>query len=167
MARNNVIEADGDAGITISAQENDGAFNWQVQNVYIDHNTVTEPSVWGGILSINDGEAQGIHVTNNLFVDPNYQTGAGAGFIKVDENDMNSFSEIKDNVWSLPSVVGWAQGGVFFVSSDVSSQSGWLTPAEWEATGIPTGDVYENVTLGSTFSTTIDGFTAGSSLPNS
>jgi hypothetical protein len=167
MARNNVIEADGDAGITVSAQEIAGAFNWQVQNVYIEHNTVTEPSVWGGLLSINDGEAQGIHVDNNLFVDPSYATGAGAGFIKVDEDDMNSFAEIKDNVWSIPSSVAkWAQGGYFFVASDVSSQAGWLTPAEWEATGIPTGDVYENVTLGSTFSTTIDGFSAGSTLPN-
>ena len=166
MARNNVIEADGDAGITISAQEISGAFDWQVQDVYIEHNTVTEPSVWGGLLSINDGEAQGIHVDNNLFVDPAYATGAGAGFIKVDENDMNSFAEISDNVWSVPSSVAkFAQGGYFFVSSDVSSQAGWLTPAEWEATGIPTGDVYENVTLGSTFSTSIDGFTAGSDLP--
>jgi len=168
MARNNVIEADGDAGFTISAQENDGAFNWQVQDVYIEHNTVTEPSVWGGLLSINDGEAQGITVDYNLFVDPNYQTGAGAGFIKVDENDMNSFAEIKDNVWCIPAeVTAWSQGGYFFISSDPSSQSGWLTPAEWEATGIPTGDVYENVTLGSTFSTTINGYTAGSTLPNS
>ncbi len=81
---------------------------------------------------------------------------------------MNSFAEIKDNVWCIPAeVTSWSQGGYFFISSDPSSQSGWLTPAEWEATGIPTGDVYENVTLGSTFSTTIDGFTAGSTLPNS
>jgi hypothetical protein len=137
-----------------------------VQNVYIEHNTVTEPSVWGGLLSINDGEAQGIHIDNNLFVDPNYVTGAGAGFIKTDENDMNSFAEIKDNVWSIPaSVNSWAQGGYFFESSDTGSQAGWLTPAEWEATGIPTGDVYENVNLGATYSVNVDGFTAGSYLP--
>jgi hypothetical protein len=167
MARNNLIQADGDAGITISAQEITGAFNWQVQNVYIQNNTVTEPSVWGGLLTISNGEAQDVHVDKNLFVDPSYATGAGAGFIKVDENDMNSFAEISDNVWSIPSSVAkFAQGGYFFVSSDVSAQDGWLTPAEWEATGIPTGDVYENVTLGSTFSTNVDGFTAGSDLPN-
>ncbi|MGD0542557.1 MAG: PKD domain-containing protein, partial [Tepidisphaeraceae bacterium] len=166
MARNNVIEGNGNAGFTIDAQEVDGAFNWQVQNVYIEHNTVTEPSVWGGLLSINDGEAQGIHIDNNLFVDPNYVTGAGAGFIKTDENDMNSFAEIKDNVWSIPaSVNSWAQGGYFFESSDTGSQAGWLTPAEWEATGIPTGDVYENVNLGATYSVNVDGFTAGSYLP--
>ena len=48
-----------------------------------------------------------------------------------------------------------------------SSQTAWLTPAEWEATGIPTGDVYENVVLGSTYSVNVDGFAAGSNLPTS
>jgi hypothetical protein len=168
MARNNVIEGSGNAGFTISAQEIMGNFNWQVQDVYIQNNTVTEPGVWGGLLSINNGEAQGIHIDNNLFVDPSFVTGAGAGFIKTDENDMNSFAEIKDNVWSIPaSVASFAQGGYFFESSDVGSQAGWLTPAEWEATGIPKGDVYENVNLGATYSVNVDGFTAGSDLPTS
>jgi hypothetical protein len=168
MARNNVIHGDDDAGFTISAQENMGAFNWQVQDVYIQNNTVTEPGIWGGLLSINNGEAQGIHIDNNLFVDPLYATGAGAGFIKTDEDDMNSFAEIKDNVWSIPaSVSSFAQGGYFFESSNVGSQAGWLTPAEWEATGIPKGDVYENVKLGATYSVNVDGFTAGSDLPTS
>jgi len=166
MARNNVIKGDGKVGFTVNAQESGGSFDWQVQDVYIEHNTVTEPGMWGGLLSINNGEAEGIHVDNNLFVDPNYETGFGEGFIKTDNNDMNSFAEIKDNVWSIPSAVA-SGSGYFWESSNPGSPSGWLTPAEWEATGIPTGDVYENITLGSTFSTTIDGFTAGSSLPNS
>jgi len=166
MARNNVIEGSGNAGFTINAQEVGGSFDWQVQDVYIENNTVTEPGMWGGFLTINNGEAQGIHVDNNLFVDPSFETGFGEGFIKTDNNDMNSFAEIKDNVWSIPAVVGsFAQGGYFFESSDSSSQSGWLTPAEWEATGIPTGDVYENVNLGATYSVKVDGFTAGSDLP--
>lgn len=168
MAINNVIHGSGDAGFTISAQEINGKFDWQVQDVYIEHNTVTEPGVWGGLLSVNNGEASGIHIDNNLFVDPSFVTGAGAGFIKTDENDMNSFAEISDNVWSVPaSVASFSQGGYFFESSDVGSQAGWLTPAEWEATGIPKGDVYENVKLGATYSVNADGFNAGSDLPTS
>jgi hypothetical protein len=40
-----------------------------------------------------------------------------------------------------------------------------LTPAEWEATGLPKGDVYQNVQLGATYSVNVNGFTAGSDLP--
>ncbi|MGA2443332.1 MAG: PKD domain-containing protein [Tepidisphaeraceae bacterium] len=165
---NNVIHGTGSAGITINAQEIGGGFNWTVTNVWIEHNTVTEPGQWGGFLYINNGEAANVHVDYNLFVDPNYQVGSGQAFISVDENDMNSFAEIKDNVWSVPAYIpSWNNGGVFFVGSDPSSQTAWLTPAEWEATGIPTGDVYENVVLGSNYSVYADGFTAGSNLPTS
>jgi hypothetical protein len=168
MVENNVIHGTGSAGITINAQEIEGAFNWTVANVWIEHNTVTEPGQWGGFLYINNGEAANVNVEYNLFVDPNYQVGNGQAFISVDENDMNSFGQIMDNVWSVPaSISSFNNGGVFFVGTDPSSQTAWLTPAEWEATGIPTGDVYENVTLGDTYSVNVDGFTAGSNLPTS
>ncbi|MGD0766656.1 MAG: PKD domain-containing protein [Tepidisphaeraceae bacterium] len=168
MVENNVIHGNNGAGITIDAQEIGGGFNWTTNNVWIEHNTVTEPGQYGGFLYVNDGEAADVYVDYNLFVDPNYQVGSGQAFISVDENDMNSFAQIKDNVWSVPaSIPSWNNGGVFFVGSDPSSQTAWLTPAEWEATGIPTGDVYENVVLGSTYSVNADGFTAGSNLPTS
>jgi hypothetical protein len=168
MVENNVIHGNGSAGITIDAQEIGGGFNWTANNIWIEHNTVTEPGQYGGFLYINDGQAANVYVDYNLFVDPNYQVGSGQAFISVDENDMNSFAQIMDNVWSVPaSIPAWNNGGVFFVGSDPSSQTAWLTPAEWEATGIPTGDVYENVTLGSTYSVNADGFTAGSNLPTS
>jgi hypothetical protein len=146
--KNNVVTSDGSTGFTIGAQEIGSGFSWQVQNIWIEDNTVVDTSSeWGGFLSINDGEA-------------------GAAIIKDDNDDMNSFAEIKDNVWSLPpSVASFAQGGYFFISANQSSQAGWLTPAEWEATGIPSGDVYENVNLGATYSVSAGGFTAGSDLP--
>jgi PKD domain len=167
MDKNNVVEGNGNSSaFVINSQEVGGGFNWQVQDVYIEHNTVTEPGMWGGLLSISSGDAKDVYVDNNLFVDPNYETGYGEAFIKVNTNDMNSFAEIKDNVWSVPSSVSnWAQGGYFWLGSDPSLQANWLTPAEWEGTGIPTGDVYQNITLGSTFSVTTNGFTAGSTLP--
>jgi hypothetical protein len=166
MYRNNVIQADGNTGFTINGQEVSDTFNWQVQNVWIENNTVTDSGMWGGFLTINNGEAQNVNVLNNLFVDPTFQTGFGEGFIVDNNGDMNSFSQIANNVWSVPlAVSSFAQGGYFFVGSSPSNPSGWLTPAQWEATGNPTGDVYENVNLGATYSVEVDGFTAGSSLP--
>jgi len=166
MYRNNVIQADGNTGFTINGQETSGGFNWQVQNVWIQNNTVTESGQWGGFLTISNGEATGVHVVNNLFVDPTFETGYGEAFITDNNNDMNSFAEISNNVWSVPSQVSsFAQGGYFFVGSNSSDPSGWLTPAQWEATGVPKGDVYQNVQLGATYSVNVNGFTAGSELP--
>jgi hypothetical protein len=170
MARNNLIEGQGDNyGFTLNGTQIGGGFNWQLQDVYIQNNTVTEPGGSGGFLLLANGEAQGVHLDDNLFYAPKFSVGGdGAAFLTDSNNDLNSFVEIKDNVWSLPaSVSSWVQGGYFFVGSDPSSQSGWLTPAEWKATGIPTGDVYENVNLGATYSVNVDGFTAGSNLPTS
>jgi hypothetical protein len=170
MARNNLIEGQGvNDGFTLNGQQVGDGYDWQLQDVYIQNNTVTEPGASGGFLILNNGEAQGIHLDNNLFYAPNFSAGGdNAAFLTNSNNDMNSFVQIKDNVWSLPATISpWVQGGYFFVGSDPSLQSGWVTPAEWEASGLASGDVYENVSLGSTFSTTVDGFTAGSSLPNS
>lgn len=166
MIENNVMNENGNAGITINAQEVGGGFNWVSQNVYIQFNTVVDQGQWGGFLTINEGAAQGVHVNNNLFVDPTYQTGSGQGIITVDEDNLASFAEITDNVWAIPNASGFAQGGYFYVNATNGVQSGYLTPAQWEATGVATGDVYENVNLGNTYSVTADGFVAGSSLAN-
>ena len=167
MFKNNVVIGAGTVGFTINAQEVGGAFNWQAQNIYIENNTVTNPAgIYGGLLSISNGQASNVFLDNNLYYDPGFEIGDGAAFVRVDENNLDSFAQIQDNVWQLPASVGlWENGGYFFVSSDSSSQTGWLTPAEWEGTGVPTGDVYENVTLGSNYSVSVNGFTAGSTLP--
>jgi PKD domain len=167
MIENNVINGDNGAGITINAQEIGGGFNWTVTNVWIEHNTVTEPGQYGGFLYINNGQASNVTVDYNLFVDPNYQVGNGQAYISVDEPNLDSFSQIMDNVWGNPaSVSSWNLGGVFFVGSDPSSQTAWETTAEFESTGVASGDVFETVNLGNTYSVTADGFTAGSDLPN-
>jgi hypothetical protein len=163
MYKNNVVLATQKTGFTINAEQDIHSVHWQVQNIWIENNTVTDPAgPFAGFLSINNGEAAGIHVDNNLFVDPGIQTGSYSGFIK-DDADMNSFAEIKDNIWSVPSGPALAQSNDFYIASN----GGWLTPAQWEATGVPTGDVYENVNLGATYSVSAGGFNAGSNLPTS
>ncbi|MGD0140427.1 MAG: hypothetical protein ABSD28_16280, partial [Tepidisphaeraceae bacterium] len=168
MVENNVVNATGDSGITIDAQQFGGFYTWTANNIWIEHNTVVQSGQTGGLLTINDGQAQAITMDYNLFVDPNYQINSGTALVTVDENDMSCFSQIMDNVWAQPTFINpWVNGGMFFVGSDPSSQIAWLTPAEWEASGIASGDVYENVTLGGTYSVNVDGFTAGSTLPTS
>jgi hypothetical protein len=174
MVRNNVIDNPNAFGIYINATEIGGGYNWQVQNVTIENNTVDETTEDGGFLQIDNGEAQNIVFDYNLFVDPNLVMGDNESAYIVDtNNDLNSFSEIKDNVWgSYSSIDGWNNGGVFYMNSSPQLQPGWLTPSEWEQQTLgsgetPTGDVYENVSLGSTYSVNVDGFTAGSDLPTS
>ncbi len=170
MARNNVVYTDGTSGFLINAQQISTnslgqQINWQVQNASFIHNTVIDSVAMGGFLTESNGSARNIVMDNNLFVDPHYQTGAGQGLVQVDNNDLSSFSEIKDNVWAVPVTSNWTQGGYFYVNVHGGVRSGYLTPAEWAAMGVPQGDVYENVTLGSIYSVIANGFVAGSSLP--
>lgn len=160
MVKNNVIHEDGGAGITINGQ---GGFNWEVQNVYIQNNTVIQTGPWAGFLTLNGGAAVNVNVNNNLLVAPQLQTGSGQGIIVLDQNDLSSFGEIQNNVWAIPQTSSWAPDGYFYVDSESGQQAGYLSPAQWEALGA-TGDVYENVTPGSTYSVEVDGFTAGSPL---
>jgi hypothetical protein len=163
MVRNNVFTLDG-TSITINAQ--DTTLGWQAQNIYLEQNTVVDSSIYGGFLTISNGVPANVTVDDNLLVAPELQTGEGQGIINVDASNLDCFSQIQDNVWAIPSPSGWAQGGYFYVDAKGGVQAGYLTPAAWEATGVPTGDVYENVTLGSTYSVTAEGFTAGSTLAN-
>ena len=163
MVRDNAFTLDGKS-ITIDAQEG-APFNWNVSDVYLIHNTVVDTSTYGGFLTVSNGIAQNVNVEDNLLVAPKLQTGEGQGIISVDANNLDMFGTISDNVWAIPSPSGWAQGGYFYVNAKGGVQSGYLTPAEWAATGVPTGDVYENVTLTSTYMVSVNGLTAGANLP--
>jgi len=166
LARNNVIYTNGGGGTGFVINATTSLFpNRQAKYIYLLNNTVFDPGVQGGFLLLTSGEALDVVVDYNLFVAPAFVTGAGSGIIYVDDNDMRSFSQILDNVWPVPRVIQWANGGVFYVNSEVGIRTGYLTPAQWEATGIPKGDVYDNLILPTgTFEVTLDGFTAGSDV---
>jgi hypothetical protein len=174
MVKNNVINQDNAYGIVVNSTEIGGGFNWQVQNLWLENNTVTEDGGGGGFIAIYNGDSQNIVMDNNVFDCPGLQVGNDGGVFVYDTNNtLQSFSEIKDNVWQTPaSANSWYDGGEFYVDANPGEQQGYLTPAQWEQMTLssgenPTGDVYENVQLGSTYSVTADGFTAGSNLPNS
>jgi hypothetical protein len=143
-----------------------------VRNLWIENNTVISNHVDGGFLYLDDGQSQNIHLDNNVFTDPNLVIGdAQSAYLWDGNNDLNSFTEIKDNVWGTPASEDlWENGGEFVLGDGQTDQSAWQTPAEWEAQtlsggGHPSGDVYEDVSLGATYSIDAEGFTAGSTLP--
>jgi hypothetical protein len=167
MIRNNTFLKDGNVAITIDAQES--VFGRVVKNVYILNNTVVDSgpgSAYGGFLKMSNGVAQNIVMDNNLFVDPNFIVGdAGGAIVYVDDSSLESFSQIQNNIWDVPQTESNTNGGYFYMSPGLDVSAGYLTPAEWEATGVPTGDQYSNVTLTETYDVTIDGTTAGSDMP--
>jgi len=170
MVRNNVINNPNAFGIYINATEIGGGYNWVVQNLWIENNTVAETTEDGGFLQIDEGEAENVVVDNNVFSDSNLTMGDNESAYIVDtNNDVSSFSQIQNNVWGAYSqIYSWNQGGVFYVGSSPGLQADWVTPAQWEKEslsggGSPTGDVYQSIPDG-TYQVSVDGFTAGSSL---
>jgi hypothetical protein len=154
VAENNVIySVNGTNGFEVFATTS--LFpNRQVQNLYLLNNTVYDTGQQTYFLNLQNGQAQGIVMDNNVFYDPNF-TGA-TQVVYVAEGSISSFSQIKDNAWPASPKVD------FFVGAS----GGTLTPAQWEATGIPTGDVYSNTApAAGTNDVTVDGVTAGSDLP--
>jgi PKD repeat protein len=163
VARNNVLYENQNSGFVIDGQES--VFGRQSTNIKILNNTVIDSSKYGGFLTINQGAPSGVVMDNNLFIAPNIQVGNGTAMVSVDTNDLSCFTQIQNNVWAIPYVFGWARGGYFYMNSQSGVQAGYLTPAEWTATGVPTGDVYENVTLpAGSYSVVAGDFTAGATL---
>ncbi|MDP9174016.1 MAG: PKD domain-containing protein [Planctomycetota bacterium] len=162
VVRNNVVHANGSQGFTVNPQES--LYDRQVVNLYLLDNTVTDTAITGGFMRISTGVAQNIVVDNNLFYAPNFITGNDQAVIYVTDSSLQSFGEIRNNVWPTPQVYNYARGGYFYVNPQPGIQSGFLTPAEWESLGLPSGDIYNNVTLGSTYQVTLNGTTAGSNL---
>jgi hypothetical protein len=173
MIRNNVINPPDTYAIFVNSTDTSfPGVTLQVRNLWIENNTVISNHVDGGFLYLDDGQSQNIHLDNNVFTDPNLVIGdAQSAYLWDGNNDLNSFTEIKDNVWGTPASEDlWENGGEFVLGDGQTDQSAWQTPAEWEAQtlsggGHPSGDVYEDVSLGATYSIDAEGFTAGSTLP--
>jgi hypothetical protein len=158
LAENNVIySVSGSDGFEIFATTS--LFpNRQAQYVYLLNNTVYDNGQQTYFLNLQDGQALGVVMDNNLFYDPNFNGATSAVFVA--EGSINSFSQIQNNVWPDAPKMN------FFIGSAPGGTAGYLTPAQWEATGVPTGDVYQNTApAAGTNDVEADGITDGSDLP--
>ena len=129
--RNNTIDVDNTALISVSGYND--LYKRGVVDLTIDHNVGIDAGGAGGFLTLY-GPAQGITLTNNVFVAPHLAPGSGGtGAIYVMQNDLSSFSRIDNNVWPTAAAGSlWARGGEFIVSTSYTSES-HLRLDEWNA----------------------------------
>jgi hypothetical protein len=110
-------------------------------DVRIFNNTALNMGTAGRFLSAGS-DTQMLALANNLYVAPNLQTGSyGSANVFVLDENLQGFSEIRNNLWAEPAVVGWGDGW-HYCWPQWSHPDGYLTPEEWRATGKPRDEMY-------------------------
>lgn len=143
MVRNNILQ-----GANIVAFQIDGynsEFTRQPQNINILHNTVIDQGTDGNFLRTGHGPGA-ITLKNNLYVAPKLTAGSGGAVIYVEDTDLSTFKQIRNNLWPIPKTIPYAQGGYFYVWPKWSDPKGFRTPDAWRALGAKDDD-YENTAL--------------------
>ena len=149
MFRNNVIKVnDNDWGIEVEGYNS--TYGRGVNGVAILNNTVINYGTTGNFLHVA-GRAAGISLANNLYLAPKLITGqGGAAPVVVYDTSLASFTKISNNVWPMPSITQYAQGGINYIWPIWSNAAGYQTPAEWNAQAAVGTDYFEDLTFNST-----------------
>lgn len=159
--RNNVITKDN--GVAIDMKGWSPEYNRGVKDVYIVHNTVLNHGMGGKFLKVG-GKIEAVSVSNNLYVAPQFTTGAaGAAPMQIKCGDLSGFRLISDNVWPMPTILSYADGGINYVGT-AGNGSCYKTPAEWEAYAQVKNDQYKDVTLSTSYKISLGGVTAGADM---
>jgi hypothetical protein len=110
------------------------------------------------------GAVSGVTVSNNLYIAPNYVTGsASTAPLQILCGDLSGFRAISNNVWPMPTILNYADGGINWVGT-AGNSSCYKTPAEWEAYNQVKGDQYKDVTLSTSYCVSLGGITAGANM---
>jgi PKD repeat protein len=158
MLRNNIFKRDGDAAIEVEAYSS--TYGRGVVDCTIVNNTAINNSTAGNFVRV-DGNVAGISLVNNLYLAKNLVTGgSGSAPVLVYDTDLSSFRTITNNVWCVPSISDYAQGGINYVWSYWSNASGYKTPAEWESLAQVGKDYYEDPSYGSNYAPSTSSKTA-------
>ncbi|MEA2709748.1 MAG: hypothetical protein QOF78_2349 [Phycisphaerales bacterium] len=161
MIRNNVITKTD--GIAIDMPGWSDQYGRGTKDVYIVRNTVINNGTGGKFLKVG-GAVEDVTVSNNLYVAPNFETGAlDSAPMQIKTGDLSGFRTICDNVWPMPTILAYADGGINYVGTGADA-SCYKTPAEWEAYGQVKHDQFQDVTLTSSYKVSLGGITAGASL---
>lgn len=153
MLRNNIFKRTNDAAVEL--QGFNGNYGRGVVDVAIVNNTGVNTGSRGNFLRVG-GNVNGIDLVNNLYLAPSLVTGnAGSAPVAVTDSDLSSFRTITGNVWPMPTIQKYAEGGINYVYSYWSNQDGYRTPQEWEAFGQVQKDHFEDTAYnGSTLAPT-------------
>lgn len=150
MLRNNVLKRDGKPLINIDGY--DQTFQAGVVDVTIAHNTGINNGDKGNFLYVL-GDSQPNHsaqitLVNNLYVAPRLMTGAyQTAVVYVAAWDLDSFREVRGNVWPAAATNAYAHGGYFYVWPSWSNIQGYKTAGTWSTYDVVSGEKYQNVLL--------------------
>lgn len=162
--RDNVVNWDQGTAIILETQF--GSADREIDDIRIDHNTIISDSSTSKFLLL-DGSAQDISVTNNLEVAPSISwTGDQAGAVVVEASNLDSFSNISDNVWPQIPAGSSVAGDNYLWPVSGDPADGYMSNAQWAKLPQVHGEQYENADLsGDVYSVTLNGVTAGA-LPS-
>lgn len=161
--RNNVLRFDG--GTIFSIDGYSTQFGRGAKDVVYSNNTGHNASTRGRFLFVG-GDVDGITLTSNLYVAPNFSPGVdAAAAVYVNDTDLRSFRTIANNVWpSGDNGIGWAQGGVNYLGTNWTNQN-YRDPTEWNAMPQVQTDYFVDVNLANGAQRySVGGVVAGSSL---
>ena len=149
MVRNNIIERSGSPGIEIDGYNS--TYGRGVVDLTIANNTGLNFSSSGRFLWVGGG-VDGITLVNNLYKADTLYTGSyGTAGVYVNDSNLNSFTEINDNVWPVPTASGWAENGVNWIGTNPNDRTGYQDQSEWNSQGKVGTDRFQDTTLSSVF----------------
>jgi PKD repeat protein len=141
----------------------DSFFNRGIDYVAITGNTGITQSAQGIFLTLT-GKAGHLTLDRNVYVAPNLVAGAyGTAVLRLD-GGLDSFSEIRGNIWPSARTDGWANGGLMTVAGAAGTGNGFESPSQWEANANVEDDLFLNVTLNNGYQVSANGVTAGARL---
>jgi len=163
MVRGNVFNQDG-AGMDINVNGYNTTYQRGVSDLVVTNNTAINTGARGTFMYVG-GSVDGITLTNNVLIAPNLTPGVGqASGVYVNQNALSSFRQISGNVWPTAKPTNYAEGGVMFVGSSMTSSS-YRDAAEWNALPQVGDDTFGNMSLTDTYSLKLNGQVVGSTLP--
>jgi hypothetical protein len=144
--RNNVFRIDGGDMITVDGWDDE--YRRGTNDLRIINNTGINNARTGNFFEIY-GPANGIILSNNLWVAPNQVVGSwDSSPVSIRGGGMSSFREISNNIWGQLQIPSWNRGGVMHVAG-MGNSNNFLTPTEWNNLGPVQNDLFVNVSLGS------------------
>ena len=147
MIRNNLLNVDGDQAVEVDAYN--GQFRRGVTDITIANNTAVNTNdkgrfVWFG------GSPNGAKLVNNVYIADRLVVGAyGSAPVYVNADNLNGIDEVSHNVWPVPTILRYAQGGINYVGYNAGA-AGFQTPAEWEALARVGNETFDNTATEST-----------------
>jgi hypothetical protein len=152
--RNNVLRSDGLTAINVDGFSS--TFNRGVIDLQIYNNTAyNNDADYGSMVTIR-GDVDGIRLLNNLYIAPKLNVSTlNSGGIRVLDTNLNSFTQINGNVWSIGGTAGaWiGENAKNFIGAGTDA-SGFQTASEWNNQRIVGTDHFNVLNLnGATFTT--------------